>query len=268
MGPGADAIDPSDWADLSFGPDDADPTVTVTSPTGGQVVSGTITVSANASDNVGVTSVEFLYFDGEGPGVGTDYSLGVDTDPPYEVTFDSTQYPDTIPLDATMYAIARDAAGNTAQVGNGITVDNTSPGTLTGATISITGDTSSIAGAGSAAIADIPIDAIRGATDDGPSSTPLAGIPLAGIPLAGIPLAGIPLAGIPLAGIGFTSTNLDQNGLGGVPLSSIPLNSTTDTWQKRLDASPAFAGSPVQSVTLGEVLGTSVVTSSDAGEPR
>ncbi|MEO5574684.1 MAG: Ig-like domain-containing protein, partial [Gaiellaceae bacterium] len=136
---------------------------------------------------------------------------------------------------------------------------------LTAASISITGDPSASAGAASAAIAGISIDAIRGATS-GPSATPLGGIPLGGIPLGGIPLGGIPLGGIPLGGIplggiGFTSANLDQNGLGGVPLSTIPLESTSDTWQKRLDANAAFKGTPVQSVTLAQVLGTSVVTS-------
>ena len=139
--------------------------MTVTAPKPGDVVSGTITVTADASDNVGVTSVEFLYFDGEGDGPGTDYSLGVDETAPYEAVFDSTQVPNTIPMDATMYAIARDAAGNQTQAGNGITVFNAN---VTGASISITGDPSSQAGAASAPIEDIPVDAIRGAEDDGP----------------------------------------------------------------------------------------------------
>src|SRR5204863_2248951 len=39
--------------------DTTPPTVSVTSPTGGSTVSGTITVSANASDNVGVAGVQF-----------------------------------------------------------------------------------------------------------------------------------------------------------------------------------------------------------------
>ena len=91
--------------------------MTVTAPEAGSVVSGTITVAADASDNVGVTSVEFLYFDGEGSGEGTDYPLGVDETAPYTATFDSTQVPNTIPLDATLYAIARDAAGNVTQAG-------------------------------------------------------------------------------------------------------------------------------------------------------
>ena len=256
----SDLFDPSDWAHLTLASSEDDttpPEVTVIAPKPGDVVSGTITAVAEASDNVGVASVEFLYFDGEGDGPGTDYSLGVDETAPYEAVFDSTQVPNTLSMDATMYAIARDAAGNQTQAGNGITVFNAN---VTGASITITGDPSSQAGAASAPIEDIPVDAIRGAEDDGPDSAPLAGIPLAGIPLAGIPLAGIPLAGIPLAGIGFTTANLNQNGLGGIPLSSIPLASSSDSWRARLNASTAFSGTPEQSVTLAQVIGTPVVT--------
>ena len=81
--PAPTASTPADWADLTLGP-----RPTTTRPAHGDasrrrrpgsVVSGTITVAADASDNVGVASVEFRYFDGEGAGVGTDYSLGVDT---------------------------------------------------------------------------------------------------------------------------------------------------------------------------------------------
>ena len=126
------------------------------------------------------------------------------------------------------------------------------------ATISITGPESSGPGAVSAAIADIPLDAIRGETGS-TSATPLGGIPLGGIPLGGIPLGGIPLGGIPLGGIGFTAQNLNQNGLGGVPLSTIPLV-LPDKWETHLALAPAFAGTPPQNVTLAQVLGTPVVT--------
>ena len=251
---------PNDWADLILASSDGDttpPEVTVTAPKPGDVVSGTITVKADASDNVGVSSVEFLYFDGQGDGPGLDLSLGVDETEPYEAIFDSTQVPNTIPMDATMYAIARDAAGNQTQAGNGITVRNS---TVTGASISIAGNPSEVAGAASAPIEDIPVDAIRGAADGGPPAAPLGSIPLGSIPLGSIPLGSIPLGSIPLGGFGFTAANLAQNGLGGVPLSSIRLKSSVDTWQARLNASPSFSGTPVQSVTLAQVLNTSVVT--------
>ena len=91
------------------------------------------------------------------------------------------------------------------------------------ATISIDGPASSTPGAASAAIADIPLDAIRGETGTR-GAAPLEGIPLAGIPLEGHPArAASRSGGIPLEGIGFTVENLNQNGLGGVPLSTIPL---------------------------------------------
>jgi Tol biopolymer transport system component len=133
------------------------------------------------------------------------------------------------------------------------------PNPLT-ASISITGPASSDPGARSAAIAGIPLDAIRG-EDGTTSAAPLGGIPLGGIPLGGIPLGGIPLGGIPLGGIGgigFTAANLNQNGLGGVPLSTIPLV-LPDRWESHLALDPAFAGTPPQNVTLAQVLDTAVV---------
>lgn len=62
-------------------PDTTDPTVTVTSPTAGTLVSGTVTISATANDNVGITKVEF-YVDGIKR--GTDYSE------PYSFDYDTT----------------------------------------------------------------------------------------------------------------------------------------------------------------------------------
>ena len=124
--PGPDLLDPSNnWADLFLVAGDVvEPTVSVTVPSAGSVLRGTVSVAANASDNVGVTAVDFEYFDGS---ENTTHPLGTDTDPPYTATFDSTQVPNTAVLDATVYAIAHDAAGNTRQVGNGVTVDNPAP---------------------------------------------------------------------------------------------------------------------------------------------
>ena len=56
-------------------PDTTPPTVSVTSPAGGATVSGTITVTANASDNVGVAGVQFLL---DGANLGAE-----DTTAPY-----------------------------------------------------------------------------------------------------------------------------------------------------------------------------------------
>ena len=146
--------------------------------------------------------------------------------------------------------------------------------------VSITGDASSQAGVGSVALTGLnalPINVLTG-TPGGPPGTGLGGIGLGGIGLGGIGLGGIGLGGIKLeniglggiglggiglggiglGGIGLGGINLNQNGLGGVPLSTIPLKAP-DSWQARLDASTTFGGSPAQSVTLAQVLGTPVV---------
>ena len=62
--------------------DTTPPTVSITSPTAGATVSQTVTVSANASDNVGVVGVQFI-LDGQ--------SLDSEvTTAPYSVTWDTT----------------------------------------------------------------------------------------------------------------------------------------------------------------------------------
>ena len=67
--PGPDLFDPSNnWADLILAANDVTPpTVSVTAPTAGSVLRGTVSVTADASDNVGVTSVDFRYFGGSLP---------------------------------------------------------------------------------------------------------------------------------------------------------------------------------------------------------
>ncbi len=63
------------------GGDTTPPTTSITSPTSGATVSGTTTVNANASDNVGVTRVE-LYVDGG--------LVGSDTTSPYQIAWNTT----------------------------------------------------------------------------------------------------------------------------------------------------------------------------------
>jgi hypothetical protein len=94
------------------------PTVSISSPTGG-TVSGTITVSANASDNVGVVGVQFK-LDG--------VNLGIeDTVAPYSVSWNTTTATNA---SHTLTAVARDAAGNTAtSAGVMVTVSNSVGGT-------------------------------------------------------------------------------------------------------------------------------------------
>ena len=63
------------------GGDTTPPTTSITSPANGATVSGTTTVSANASDSVGVTRVE-LYVDGG--------LVGSDTTSPYQIAWNTT----------------------------------------------------------------------------------------------------------------------------------------------------------------------------------
>ena len=83
-------------------PDTAAPTVGMTSPASGATVTGSVTVSANASDNVGVVGVQFQL---DGAGLGAE-----DTTAPYSVTWDTAT---AAPGTHTLRAIARDAANNT-----------------------------------------------------------------------------------------------------------------------------------------------------------
>src|SRR5207245_4895822 len=83
-------------------PDTTAPTVSMTAPTSGATVTGTITVSATASDNVGVAGVQFQL---DGGNLGAE-----DTTSPYSVTWDTTT---AAPGSHTLRAVARDAANNT-----------------------------------------------------------------------------------------------------------------------------------------------------------
>ena len=82
--------------------DTTPPTIAMTAPLAGATVTGKVTVSASATDNVGVAGVQFI-LDGVNLGVQV-------TTPPYAVTWDTT----TAASGAhTLSAVARDASGNT-----------------------------------------------------------------------------------------------------------------------------------------------------------
>ena len=100
-------------------PDTQAPVVSVTAPAEGATVSGAVTLSATASDNVGVVGVQFRV---NGANVGVE-----DTVAPYTVNWDSTAVANGA---YQITAVARDAAGNstTSTVVN-VTVDNTVPDT-------------------------------------------------------------------------------------------------------------------------------------------
>lgn len=93
-------------------PDTQNPTVTLTAPTSGQTVSGNVSLSATASDDVGVVKVE-LFVD--------DALVGSVTSAPYTYDWDSLSVSGgSHVLKATAY----DAAGNNSSATVSVTVDN------------------------------------------------------------------------------------------------------------------------------------------------
>lgn len=94
--------------------DTSPPSVSLSAPIQGQTVSGDVTLSASATDNVGVAGVQFK-IDGIDTGVE-------DTTSPYSINLDTTALADG---SHTLTAMARDAAGNqTTSTTVGITVNN------------------------------------------------------------------------------------------------------------------------------------------------
>ncbi len=113
-----------DHDDLVFGvtqsADTTPPSTSLTAPANGATVSGTITVSANASDNVGVTNVEFYR--------GTTL-IGSDTSSPYSVSWNTTGVANG---GYSLTSKAYDAAGNNAtSAAVNVTVNNVSIPDLT-----------------------------------------------------------------------------------------------------------------------------------------
>ena len=96
--------------------DNVPPTVSVSSPTAGQTVSGTITLSASAFDNVGVAWVQFKV---DGANVGPQISAS-----PYNYSLVTTSLTNAT---HTIAVVASDLSGNTATSATiSITVSNTS----------------------------------------------------------------------------------------------------------------------------------------------
>ncbi len=96
------------------GTTDDPPSVTITNPAEGDTVSGTVTVTADAADDNGVSQVEF-FIDGGSIGIDSDGSDG------WSASWDTTAYADG---DHTVEAVATDSAGQTASDSISVTVDN------------------------------------------------------------------------------------------------------------------------------------------------
>jgi subtilisin family serine protease len=97
-------------------PDTTPPTVTLQAPAANSTVSGVVTLTADASDDVGVTGVQFQV---DGGNVGT----AVPT-PPYTTTWDSRNVSNGL---HTITAIASDAAGHQTPASVTVSVNNTGP---------------------------------------------------------------------------------------------------------------------------------------------
>jgi hypothetical protein len=94
--------------------DTTPPTVSLTAPASGASLSGSVTVSANASDNVGVASVQFTI---DGASIGSAL-----TSSPYQVSWDTTKAANGA---HALSAVARDAVGNVGNAsGISVTVSN------------------------------------------------------------------------------------------------------------------------------------------------
>jgi hypothetical protein len=96
------------------GPDSTPPTAAITSPTDGATVQTTISVTAAASDNIGIAGVTFKY--------GTTTIGSEDISFPYSVNWNTANVSNGV---YTLTAIARDSSNNTTtSEGITVTVDN------------------------------------------------------------------------------------------------------------------------------------------------
>ena len=95
-------------------PDTTPPTVAITAPVANSTVSGTVVVTADAVDAVGVVGVQFLV---DGANLSAE-----DTTSPYSISWNTTTASNGL---HTLSARARDAAGNTNTSSLGVTVSNT-----------------------------------------------------------------------------------------------------------------------------------------------
>jgi hypothetical protein len=117
-----DAANNQTSAVLAVTYDPTAPTVTVTAPAAGTTVSGTTTLSATATDNIGVVGVQFLL---DGAPIGAEQTSGFSLSWSSVATTNGTH---------TVAARARDAAGNTTtSSGVSVTVSNAQPAGLVAA---------------------------------------------------------------------------------------------------------------------------------------
>jgi hypothetical protein len=99
------------------GGDTQSPSVSITEPADDATLSGTVTVAADASDDVGVSGVRFTV---NGRSLGSE-----DTTAPYAMSWNTLSFSDGVHI---ISAVARDAAGNVGAAADvTVTVDNSAP---------------------------------------------------------------------------------------------------------------------------------------------
>jgi len=106
-------------ASITVNNDTTAPNATVTSPADGSTVTGSIALTATASDNVAVAGVQFTL---DGINLGAEHAA-----PPYQMTWNSSTVANGVHVIAV---VARDAAGNSriaASVGVTVNNDTTAP---------------------------------------------------------------------------------------------------------------------------------------------
>src|SRR5262245_21533360 len=108
-------------------PDTTPPAVNITAPANGATVSGTVTVSASASDNVGVAGVQFK--------MGGAARGGKGTAAPFSGSWNTSSVGNGA---HTPSATARDAAGNQSSSSVTVTVNNGPPPDTTPPSVNVT----------------------------------------------------------------------------------------------------------------------------------
>jgi chitodextrinase len=104
----------SDAVNVTVDNDITQPSINLTAPSNGSTVSGNMIISADASDNVGVTGVQFKL---DGNNLSSE-----DTAAPYSISWDSMQI---VNGQHSLTAVAKDAAGNTTTSSSvSVTVSN------------------------------------------------------------------------------------------------------------------------------------------------
>ena len=138
---------PSQARRVQSAADTTPPSVSITSPAAGQQVARNVTISASASDAVGVTSVTFKV-DGA--------IIGTDSKPPYSVRWNTRDAADG---SHTLRAEARDAAGNVGTSAP-VAVTDRVPTDTTAPTVSITSPAAGATVTGTVAVAATASDAV------------------------------------------------------------------------------------------------------------